>query len=321
MSERRAKIAVVGAGLMGTSIALDWARAGFDVSVYDSDADRVESLTRRSREIGQALVEAEVITANELNLAVARLTPTTDLGEAVGAADYVAEAVFEDLAVKQALYAELDAITRPDAVLASNTSTLMPSAMAEPIERRERFLVVHYFNPGHLIPVVEVVLGPETSEATVETACRLLREAGKTPAVLRKEVPGFIANRLQSALLREAIALVEDGVCSMEDLDAVVSLGFGRRLGIFGPFAVHDMAGLDVWQAIATNLYPVIADAKAPQALLAEHAARGEYGLKTGRGFYEWSPAEAAAALAKRDAALLAHLRPPKEEVEHGGIA
>jgi 3-hydroxybutyryl-CoA dehydrogenase len=321
MSERRAKIAVVGAGLMGTSIALDWARAGFEVSVYDSDADRVESLTRRSREIGQALVEGEVITANDLNLAVGRLTATTDLGEAVGDADYVAEAVFEDLAVKQALYAELDAITRPDAVLASNTSTLMPSAMAEPIARRERFLVVHYFNPGHLIPVVEVVLGPETSEATVEAACRLLREAGKTPAVLRKEVAGFIANRLQSALLREAIALVEHGVCSMEDLDAVVSLGFGRRLGIFGPFAVHDMAGLDVWHAIATNLYPEISDAKQPQALLADRAARGQYGLKSGRGFYEWSPTEAAAALAKRDAALLAHLRPPKEEVDHDGIA
>ena len=321
MSECRARIAVVGAGLMGTSIALDWAKAGFDVSVYDSDADRVESLTRRAREIGQALVEAEVISANELNLAVARLTSTSDLGEAVGEADYVAEAVFEDLAVKQALYAELDAITRPDAVLASNTSTLMPSAMAEPIKRRERFLVVHYFNPGHLIPVVEVVLGPETAEATAETACRLLREAGKTPAVLRKEVPGFIANRLQSALLREALALIEDGVCSMEDLDAVVSLGFGRRLGIFGPLALHDMAGLDVWQAIATNLYPEISDAKQPQALLADRAARGEYGLKTGRGFYKWSPAEAAAALAKRDAALLAHLRPPKEEVDPHGIA
>ena len=315
MSERRAKIAVVGAGLMGTSIALDWARAGFDVAVYDSDMDRVDSLTRRSREIGQALVEAEVISGNELNLAVARLTATSDLGEAVGDADYVAEAVFEDLAVKQSLYAELDAITRPEAVLASNTSTLMPSAMAEPIQRRERFLVVHYFNPGHLIPVVEVVLGPETAEATVETACRLLREAGKTPAILRKEVPGFIANRLQSALLREALALVEDGVCSMEDLDAVVSLGFGRRLGIFGPLALHDMAGLDVWHAIATNLYPEISDAKQPQALLANRAARGEFGLKSGRGFYEWSPAEAAAALAKRDAALLRHLRLDAETV------
>lgn len=319
MSERGARIAVVGAGLMGTSIGLDWARAGFDVSVYDSDPERVDSLTRRAREIGQALVEAEVISANELNLAVARLTATADLGEAVSEADYVAEAVFEDLAVKQALYAELDAITPPDAILASNTSTLMPSAMAEPIKRRERFLVVHYFNPAHLIPVVEVVLGPETAEATVETACRLLREAGKTPAVLRKEVPGFIANRLQSALLREALALVEDGVCSMEDLDAVVSLGFGRRLAIFGPFAVHDMAGLDVWQAIAKNLFPVISDAKAPPALLAERAARGEYGLKSGRGFYEWTPPEAAAALAKRDAALLMHLRPPKEAVAHDG--
>jgi 3-hydroxybutyryl-CoA dehydrogenase len=315
MSERRERIAVVGAGLMGTSIGLDWARAGFDVSIYDSDPDRVDSMTRRAREIGQALVEGEVITANELNLAVARLTATSDLGEAVGAAGYVAEAIVEDLAVKQALYTELDAITRPDAVLASNTSSLMPSALAERVTRPERLLVVHYFNPGHLIPVVEVVLGPKTSPETVETATRLIREAGKTPAVLRKEVPGFIANRLQSALLREAMALVEDGVCSMEDLDAVVSLGFGRRLAIFGPFAVHDMAGLDVWQAITANLYPLISDAKAPQALLADHAARGEYGLKSGRGFYEWPATEAAAALAKRDAELLRHLRPPKDAI------
>lgn len=312
MSERRERIAVVGAGLMGTSIALDWARAGFSVTIYDSDGERVDTTTRRAREIGQALVEGGVITANDLNLVVARLTATADLGEAVGDADYVAEAVSEDLAVKQALYAELDAITRPDAVLASNTSTLMPSALAEPTQRPERLLVAHYFNPGHLIPVVEVVLGPKTSPETVETTTRLLREAGKTPAVLRKEVPGFIANRLQSALLREALALVEDGVCSMEDLDAVVSLGFGRRLAAFGPFVVHDMAGLDVWHAIATNLYPEISDAKEPQTSLAERAARGDFGLKSGRGFYAWSPAEAAAALAKRDAELLRHLVPPK---------
>ena len=315
MSDRREQIAVVGAGLMGTSIGLDWARAGFSVSIYDSDPDRVDSVSRRAREIGQALVEAEVITANELNLAVARLTGTTDLGEAVGNADYVAEAIVEDLAAKQALYAELDTITRAEAVLASNTSSLMPSALAEPVKRRERLLVVHYFNPGHLIPVVEVVMGPETAQGTVDTATRLLREAGKTPAVLRKEVAGFIANRLQSALLREALALVEDGVCSMEDLDAVVSLGFGRRLAAFGPFAVHDMAGLDVWQAITSYLYPLISDAKVPQALLADRAARGDLGLKSGRGFYEWSPTDAAAALAKRDAELLRHLRQASDAI------
>jgi len=313
MSERREQIAVVGAGLMGTSIALDWARAGFSVAIYDSDGERVESTTRRAREIGQALVEGGVITANELNLAVARLKATTDLGEAVGEADYVAEAIVENLAVKQSLYAELDAITRPDAVLASNTSSFMPSALAEPTARRERLLVAHYFNPAHLIPVVEVVLGPETAPETAETTIRLLREAGKTPAVLRKEVPGFIANRLQSALLRESLALIEDGVCSIEDLDAVVSLGFGRRLAAFGPLALHDMAGLDVWQAIATGLFPVISDAKEVQPLLADRAARGDLGLKSGRGFYEWSPIDAAAALAKRDAELLRHLVPPKE--------
>ncbi len=315
MGDLHEKIAVVGAGLMGTSIGLDWARAGFSVTIYDSDSDRVESVTRRAREIGQALVESSVITANELNLAVARMTATTDLGDAVGDADYVAEAIVEDLKAKQALYAELDAITKPDAVLASNTSSLMPSALAEPTKRPERLLVVHYFNPGHLIPVVEVVLGPQTSPETVETATRLLRDAGKTPAVLRKEVPGFIANRLQSALLREAIALVNDGVCSMEDLDAVVSLGFGRRLAAFGPFAVADMAGLDVWQAITSYLYPLISDQHAPQASLADRVAQGDLGLKSGRGFYEWSPMDAAAALAKRDAELLRHLRPPKEDL------
>src|SRR5215218_2200897 len=141
MSERRERIAVVGAGLMGTSIALDWARAGFAVTIYDSDRDRVDSTTRRAREIGQALVEGGVISANELNLAVARMTATADLGEAVGEADYVAEAIVEDLVVKQALYAELDAITRPEAVLASNTSSLMPSrrppgCSARPARRR-----------------------------------------------------------------------------------------------------------------------------------------------------------------------------------------
>src|SRR3954471_19964079 len=280
MNDRRERIAVVGAALMGTSIGLDWARAGFDVTIYDSDPDRVSTVTRRAREVGQSLVEGGVMTANELNLAVAHLTGSTDLGDAVAHADYVAEAIVEDLKAKQALYAELDAITRPDAVLASNTSSLMPSALAEPTSRPERVLVAHYFNPAHLIPVVEVVLGPKTSPETVETATRLLREAGKTPAVLRKEVPGFIANRLQSALLREALALVEDGVCSMEDLDAVVSMGFGRRLAAFGPFAISDMAGLDVWQAITSYLYPLISDAQKPQALLADRAAGGDLGLK-----------------------------------------
>ena len=313
MSERPERIAVVGAGLMGTSIGLDWARAGFDVTIYDADADRATSAARRAREIGASLAGAGVLTEAALDAAVGRIRPSTDLGRAVTAADYVAEAIVEDLPTKQALYAELDAICRPEAVLASNTSTLMPSALAEPTRRPERVLVVHYFNPAHLIPVVEVVMGPKTAPETVETVTRLLRAAGKTPAVLRKEVPGFIANRLQAALLREALALVQDGVCSKEDLDAVVSLGFGRRLAAFGPFVVHDMAGLDVWQAIATNLYPLISDTHESQPLLADRAARGDLGLKTGRGFYEWPPEQARAALAKRDAELLRHLQPTAE--------
>ncbi len=309
MGERPERIAVVGAGLMGTSIGLDWARSGFEVTIYDAVSDRATSAQQRARDVGTALARGGVMSEADLDAAVARIRPSTDLGEAVGAADYVAEAIVEDLPTKQALYGELDAICRPEAVLASNTSSLMPSALAEPTRRPERVLVVHYFNPAHLIPVVEVVMGPKTAPETVETATRLLRAAGKTPAVLRKEVPGFVANRLQSALLREALALVEDGVCSIEDLDAVVSMGFGRRLAAFGPFAVTDMAGLDVWRAITGYLYPGISSAQEPQPLLADRAARGDLGLKTGRGFYEWSPEQAREALAKRDAELLRHLK------------
>ncbi|MCC6176919.1 MAG: 3-hydroxyacyl-CoA dehydrogenase family protein [Chloroflexi bacterium] len=310
MSERPERIAVVGAGLMGTSIGLDWARSGFGVTIYDSDPDRVQSVLERARQVGQALVDGGVIEVADLDAALGRLHPTADLGDAVGTADYVAEAIVEDLAVKQAFYAELDAMTRPDTVLASNTSSLMPSALAAPTKHPERVIIAHYFNPGHLIPVVEVVVHPGTSPAAVDTTTRLLRAAGKTPALLRKEVPGFIANRLQSALLREALALVEDGVCSMEDLDAVVSLGFGRRLAAFGPFTITDMAGLDVWQAIAGYLYPRISAATEPQPMLAERAARGDLGLKSGQGFYAWPPEAAREALAKRDAELLRHLRP-----------
>ena len=310
MSDGMERIAVVGAGLMGTSIALDWARAGHSVTIYDADGARARLAPERARELGTMLVRGGVLDDAALDAAVGRLAPGADLADAVRAADYVAEAIVEDLPTKQALYAELDGICPPTTVLASNTSSLMPSALAAPTSHPERVLVVHYFNPAHLIPVVEVVLGPRTTPATVETATGLLRRAGKTPAVLRKEVPGFIANRLQSALLREALHLVEEGVTSMEDLDAVVSLGFGRRLAAFGPFTIADMAGLDVWQAIAVYLFPDLSDADAPSLLLAERAARGDLGLKTGRGFYAWSDEEARAALARRDAELLRHLRP-----------
>jgi 3-hydroxybutyryl-CoA dehydrogenase len=304
------RIAVVGAGLMGTSIGLDWARAGHAVAI--SDAERARSAPERAREIGRMLVDGGVVRAEQLDATVARLTPTADLGEAVDGADYVAEAIVEDLSTKQALYGELDAFCPPATVLASNTSSLMPSALAEPTRHPERVLVVHYFNPAHLIPVVEVVVGPRTAPETVETATRLLRAAGKTPALLHKEVPGFVANRLQSALLREALHLVEDGVTSMEDLDAIVSLGFGRRLAAFGPFAIADMAGLDVWQAIAAYLFPLLSDADTSR-LLADRAADGDLGLKAGRGFYAWSGDAAREVLARRDAELLRHLRPDDE--------
>ena len=287
MNDRRERIAVVGAGLMGTSIALDWARAGFSWPSTTATATGWLSLTRRAREIGQALVEGGVITANELNLAVG--TPDRDRrpGRDGWQADYVAEAIVEDLAVKQSLYAELDAITRPDAVLASNTSSLMPSALAEPTRRPERVLVVHYFNPGHLIPVVEVVLGPKTSPETVETshraAARGRQDAGRPAqggAGLHRQPPP-VGAAAGGARAGRGWRLLDGGPGRRGQP------GLRAAPGRIRPVHDHDMAGLDVWQAITSYLYPLISDAHEPQASLAERAARGDLGLKSGRGFYE----------------------------------
>ena len=209
------------------------------------------------------------------------------------------EAVFEDLQLKQDIFRRLDKAAPERTVLLSNTSTYLPSALAASTSRPDRVAVAHYFNPPHLLPIVELVRGPETSDQTIETARDLLLRVGKRPALVNREILGFIGNRLQAALFREALALVEQGVASVEDVDAVVKYGFGRRLSVAGPFEVWEQIGWDLVATIKSELFPDIDRSTTVPKILSDKVARGELGTKTGKGFYDWTP-ESAEALRPR---------------------
>lgn len=278
-------IAVIGAGLMGHGIALEFSAAGYEVALNDVSNERLELALRNVRQNLYALGFAK----GDVNSIVDRIHTNEDLPTVLFDADLVVEAVAEDLEVKRSLFARIDQLTPAHSIIASNTSSFMPSQLASVTGRPEQVLVAHYFNPPYLVPLVEIVRSSETTDETVTSVSDLLKGIGKYPVVLKREVPGFIANRLQAALLRECFALVEDGVAAPQDIDDVVTHSLGRRLAVAGPFEIFDAAGLDVWKAIADEVMPVIASSPDLPALLTELTARGDLGIKTGKGVYTWS--------------------------------
>jgi 3-hydroxybutyryl-CoA dehydrogenase len=288
------RIAVVGAGLMGHGIAQEFAVAGYEVNLVDSDEAVLSSAVDRIRENLRRMVELDLIDSTAAAAAPERVATTCDFAAAVAEADVVIEAASENLALKQRLFGEMDRLCRPETILSSNSSTFMPSQLNVNVEHRERVLVTHYFNPPHFLPIVEVVRGPETTPDTVETMFALLERAGKRPAVVNKEALGFIGNRLQYALFREALSIVEQGIASVEDVDTVVRFGFGRRLAAAGPFEIVDAAGADLWASIAENLLPDISRTIEVPEFYKEMQQRGEFGMKSGKGFHAWTPESAA---------------------------
>lgn len=297
------RVAVVGAGYMGHGIALEFALAGFPVRLHDqSEAILQRALAAVAADLA-TMVATGAVEAVRVEPALGRISPTADLAAAAVDADLVVEAVPEDLPLKRAIFAELDALA-PRAILASNTSTFLPSALAAATKRPERVLVAHYFHPPHLLPLVELVPSPATSTETLEAVRRLLAGIGKRPVVLRREVAGFVGNRLQAALFREALAIVEAGIASPEDVDAVVTSSFGRRLAVVGPFAAMDLAGLDVLLRVMEGLSPEIAASPEVSPLLREAVAAGRLGVKSGAGLADWPP-EAAAEIRERLARAL----------------
>jgi len=289
------RIAVIGAGLMGHGIALEFAAHGFDVALQDRDQSALERARGSITEGLARLAEIGRITPHAAAEAPSRIAMGTDARVAVTDADLVIEAVSEDLDLKRALFRDLDDWAPPRAILASNSSSFMPSLLAAATDRPDRVLVAHYFNPPHLLPLVELVRGEQTSDETIETMRALYQGIGKRPAVVQREAPGFVGNRLQMALLREALAIVEAGIATPGDVDTIIKNGFGRRLAVAGVFEVFEAAGWDLTLAVADQLLPAIDRSPEPPQSLREKVARGELGLKAGKGFYEWTPEEAAA--------------------------
>lgn len=297
-------VAVIGSGLMGHGIAQEFAVAGYTVLMNDTDD---ANLTRAMAHIDRnfrLMVEAGVISDEQARAAPDRIHPTTSLPDAAATADFVIEAVYENLDLKRRIFADLDRHCPPHAILASNTSSYMPSKLASVTRRPDRVIVAHYFSPPHLLPLVELVRGPETSDATVKLLFDLYTRMKKYPVVVQKEAPGFIVNRLQMALLREATHIVEAGIATPQDIDTVVRSSAGRRWAVAGPFELMELIGWDLGLAVASEIMPDLESTPAPPALLRQQVERGELGVKTGRGVYDWTP-ESAEALRLRVANAL----------------
>jgi 3-hydroxybutyryl-CoA dehydrogenase len=293
----KARIAVIGAGLMGHGIAQVFALAGHDVTIYDSFAAVLDS--------AKARILTNLRDLGDDQKAVERVTPTDNLAQAVLAADYVVEAVLEDLPLKQKLFAEIENYVRSDTILASNTSVIPITRIMEGLKRRDRALGTHWWNPPYLVPLVEVIETQWTSPQAIDFTMKLHAAAGKNPAHVKKDVPGFIGNRLQHALWREAIALVENGICDAETVDNVIKSAFGRRLAVLGPLENADMVGTDLTLAIHKTVLPDIDSRPSPSPYLAKLVKDQKLGFKSGEGFRKWSPEQQAALRSK----VLQHLK------------
>jgi 3-hydroxybutyryl-CoA dehydrogenase len=310
-----ARAVVIGAGTMGARIAACLARAGIEVS---ATARSEQTLRSAAGVIRAALAgpDPDADARTGVGEAAGRVRLTTDAGAALDQADLVIETIREDQADKAALLARVAARARPDAILTTNTSSLDLAALASAAGASGRFAGLHWFNPADLVPLVEVVPAPGTSAATIETLRAWMLGLGKTPVVLTRAVPGFVANRLQYALIREAYALVADGVCSWAEADLAVTGGLGPRWAAVGPFQSMDLAGLDVHLAVARTLFPVLAAGSEPPGVLADLVAAGRLGAKSGDGLLgEYPPSRREELVARRDRVLrgISGIVTPKE--------
>jgi 3-hydroxybutyryl-CoA dehydrogenase len=297
----KARIAVLGAGLMGHGIAQVFALAGHDVTITDA--------VKASLDTVKSHIAANLRDLGDDEKAVERVRPCAGLAEALRDADYVVEAVSEDLALKQKLFAEVEGHVRPDTILASNTSVIPITAIMQGLRDRSRALGTHWWNPPFLVPLVEVIGTQWTSPQAIEWTMALHAAAGKKPAHVKKDVPGFIGNRLQHALWREAISLVERGICDAETVDTVIKAAFGRRLAVLGPLENADLVGTDLTLAIHKTVLPDIESRPGPSPYLEKLVAEGKLGFKSGEGFRKWSAEEQATLRSK----VVQHLKKARD--------
>ena len=294
--------AIVGGGYMGGGIAQTLAVNGIDCLLADASSDLADKSVRRLHEETEQYESLGLFPEGASSSVAEHLRAAPRLEDAVVEADFITEAVPEILALKQAVLSAISQAARPDAIISSNTSALSISELACHVSHAERFLGVHWMNPAFFVPGVEVIPTADTAPEVVTTVTELLRRAGKTPTEVA-DSPGFVANRLQYSLFKECARLVEEGIATPEQIDEVVSNSFGFRLPFFGPFAIADIAGLDVYAGGFSTMESAYGERMATPSILAERVANGRLGVKSRAGFYDFNEEEIAAIRAYRDRA------------------
>jgi 3-hydroxybutyryl-CoA dehydrogenase len=284
-------IAVIGGGMMGQACSQAFAMAGFRVRLQSLDDEIFRGVRDRIRHDLAFLAERGLGRAEDVDATVDLISTTSDLAEALDGAEFVLECIFEDLEAKRALFREMEALAAPEVILATNTSVIRITEIAEACSLPGRIVGAHWWTPAYLMPIVEIVPGEKTTQETVDRATRLMIEAGKLPVHVKKDAPGFVGNRLLHCLYREAMYIVEQGIADLETVDLVLKYGPGARFQVMAPFEHMDMVGVDLITAVEGYLWPHLADSHEVFPMLAEKVAERELGFKTGGvGFRTWTP-------------------------------
>ena len=296
------RIAVVGSGMMGRGIAACCASGGSDVVMFDTNEKQVSE--------GVAVSGGLVKFLNDAGMGVTTGTirGSNNLADAVSGVDIVFEAIIEDVAIKNKVFREIEQYAPAHAVLCTNTSSLSVTAIATGLKTAHRFIAAHFIGPAHLVPLVELCPAEQSNTTSVPTVYKYLKSIGKKPVILKKEIQGFLAARLQAALYRESMHLVREGIADPEAIDGAVTDGFGRRLNQIGPFTVGDFAGVDLIQKTHATFFPQLGDYKR-DLRSDELVSAGRRGVKNGKGNYDWTPEKAKEVAARRDAELLRRLK------------
>ncbi|AYM02367.1 3-hydroxyacyl-CoA dehydrogenase family protein [Levilactobacillus yiduensis] len=302
----------LGAGTMGHATALQFAMNGYPVRLLDTSDTALQR--------GMTAIQHDLATFREAGLLhetdaaiLARITPTTDYAVALADTDFVIESIIEDLDVKKQVWQRVESLVSDETILATNTSGLSPTAIQSVLTKPDRFVVAHFWNPAQLMPLVEVVPGKQTTPATVDVTVALMNHIGKHAVGLKQESLGFVGNRIQLAVLREALHIVDEGIATPEAVDDIIKYSLGRRWSLVEPIASADLGGLDVFDNISKYLYADLGATQGEDPALAKKVADHELGLKTGRGFYKWDGDAGAEIVAQRDRDLLNLLKQDHE--------